>query len=362
VADASYCRIAPGGLRPPLAYARLIGAIVVMVLPSSPWLRAADTVRTSKGPITGKIESVGKLEIRVERSAGKVESYHANEVQYVSFDGEPPKLNLARTAAIAGRCEEALRLLADLGAPLPDRKELKDDLEYYQAMCTAKLALAGAGDLGDAVRRMRAFVQTHPESHHYFAACELLGDLFAAVRSYPNALEQYTFVEQAPWPDYKMRGAVSRGRVQLAQQNFDAALAAFASVIALADQNKGDLVEAQRVAAVLGKAEALAGKGNYDEAVSLLEGVMSAADPENAELHAHAYVVLGNCLKKADRKRAALLAYLHVDVLYDSFPEWHAIALENLAELWTAAGEPKRAAEALAVLDERYKSRARKTP
>jgi hypothetical protein len=61
-------------------------------------------------------------------------------------------------------------------------------------------------------------------------------------------------------------------------------------------------------------------------------------------------------LRKAGRTKEALLAFLHVDVLYFTTPEAHAEALANLAELWEEVQKPERAVKARQVLQERYGS------
>jgi tetratricopeptide (TPR) repeat protein len=106
--------------------------------------------------------------------------------------------------------------------------------------------------------------------------------------------------------------------------------------------------------ATLGKAEAQAGRGAYDEAIAAVNDIIAQADPENQELHARAYNVLGNCYKAADKKQEALLAFLHVDLLYSRFPMQHAEALANLATLWTDVDKADRAAEAQTMLLEKY--------
>ena len=80
------------------------------------------------------------------------------------------------------------------------------------------------------------------------------------------------------------------------------------------------------------------------------------ADPPNKpELYARAYNnTLGNCLLKADRKKEALLAFLHVDQLYANHPLAHAEALKNLVALWSELGNPQRSAEAQQMLKARY--------
>ena len=86
-----------------------------------------------------------------------------------------------------------------------------------------------------------------------------------------------------------------------------------------------------------------------------INSILAKSDPENVELHARAYNTLGTALRKAGRDREALLAFLHVDVLYFALPEAHAEALANLAQLWDAMHKTERAVRTRAILDEQYR-------
>ena len=85
-----------------------------------------------------------------------------------------------------------------------------------------------------------------------------------------------------------------------------------------------------------------------------IEEVIPDADPEQKELQARAYNALGNCYEKARKTKDALLAFLHVDVLYSTVPEAHAEALSHLVPLWKAVGQEARAREAKQTLQEKY--------
>ena len=130
------------------------------------------------------------------------------------------------------------------------------------------------------------------------------------------------------------------------------ALSRFDDVLAMDATGKD--ADRQKLAASLGKASALAGAGKTDQAVKSIEEIIAKADAENLELHARAYNILGDCYKLAGKKKEALLAYLHVDLLYARFPEQHAEALANLATLWNDVDKAERAAQARSTLEEKY--------
>ncbi len=315
---------------------------------------AADRVRALQGTITGQIQSVTAREITINAATGKTETIPVNQLKGVSFDGEPAKLQSARAAYNSGRYEDCLKALAEIDSASIERELVRDELEFLRAASSGQMALAGVGNPRDAGKLVRDFVKNHPESYHFYPATELFGNLLASVGAYKNALEEYARLESVGWPDYQMRSLVARGRVLRAEGKPAEAQAAYQSVIDQAADATDEVVVAQRLAAQLGLAECLADGGQYDDAVERVRQLIAAAGPEDAEVRSRAYNTLGHCWKKAGRPKDALLAYLHVDLLYFSQPQAHAEALKNLAELWNTVGQPERAAQTLEVWRERY--------
>jgi tetratricopeptide (TPR) repeat protein len=150
-----------------------------------------------------------------------------------------------------------------------------------------------------------------------------------------------------------MRSGVAAGRALLAQGKIHEALSAFDRVIdSLAE---GDLAQSQRLAARLGKANALTADKKTEASIRLIEDVLNTANTEDVLLMSRAYNALGTAYRAAGRPKEALLAFLHVDVLYPSQPETHAEALANLVELWQEVHKPERANAAHKTLEEQYK-------
>jgi tetratricopeptide (TPR) repeat protein len=215
---------------------------------------------------------------------------------------------------------------------------------------------------------MIGFVGEGSNNYHYLEACEVVGDLLVAIRQHAKAQEYYQQLAQAPWPDYKMRAAVAVGRALLAEgrslsadgeteeakKKLDGALKSFED--ALAVEAQGPSAGRQRLAATLGKARCLAEAGQADEAVKLVVDVIAkATNPEEVQLHAQAYNTLGLAHREAGRTKDALMAFLHVDILYFASPSEHIEALENLIPLWKQVRKPQRADEAAKILSDRYK-------
>ena len=230
------------------------------------------------------------------------------------------------------------------------------DVEFYKALCAAKLALGGTGSKAEAGRSMLLFEKAHKNSFHYFEACEMLGDLLVSLGKFDQAETYYNKLAEAPWPEYKMRAGLLSGRALLGQKEFGRATAKFDEVL----EQRGDGKEAERskMAASLGKATAIAGAGKTADAIKLIDDIIAKADPENQELHARAYDALGNCYLAAGKKKDAIVAFLHVDLLYSRYPEQHAEALANLATLFAEEGKADRANQARAALKEKYPTSA----
>lgn len=314
----------------------------------------ADTVRKVDGQTVGDVVEMSAVEVIVERSGVRT-PVPVNEIQSILYSDEPARLKTARFAIEAGRYEDAVAGLETIKLDDVKRAEVKQDVQFYTALAKARLALAGADPKAiiEAGGLMVAFVNDNPKNYHNLDANEMVGDLLVAAGKYSGSREYYARVGAAPWPDYKMRAGVATGRALLAEGKTDEARLSFQGVLDV--QAQGESADRQRLAATLGKARCLAEAGAGDEAVKLIDDVIAKADPEATRLHAQAYNALGLAHRKAQRNQDALLAFLHVDVLYFTLPKEHIEALENLVELWEAVQNPQRADQAAEILRERYK-------
>jgi tetratricopeptide (TPR) repeat protein len=170
--------------------------------------------------------------------------------------------------------------------------------------------------------------------------------------AHDKAEKQYAELAKAPWADYKMRAAVAIGRTLQAQAKHAEAISQFDAALAMPDE--GADAKTQKLAATLAKAVSQAETGGVEQAVGTIEKVIQDTDAQQTQLHARAYNALGSCYEKAGQKKDALLAFLHVDVLYNTVPEAHAEALSHLVPLWKAIGQEERSREARAALQQQY--------
>src|SRR5262249_9563334 len=111
--------------------------------------------------------------------------------------------------------------------------------------------------------------------------------------------------------------------------------------------------ERQR-AALLAKAESLAGMKQYKEAEGLLRQIIQANPPEDAAAQAPAYNTLGDCLRAANRPKDALIAYLHTDLLYSKDKQEHPRPLHAIEALFRQLKQDTRADEFAQRLKQEY--------
>jgi tetratricopeptide (TPR) repeat protein len=327
--------------------------ILLACTASAAW--ALDQVRKTDGTsaVSGKVTEISPLKIVVESSRGTAE-IPVNLVSLVIFEGEPGALKTAKTAILAGRYEDGMGSLEKVELGDDARKEVVEEFQFFKALATAKLALAGTGTIIDAGRMMIAFCNEHATSYHYFEASEVVGDLLVANRNYGPAAAYYAKLAEAPWPEYKMRANVAIGKALLAENKPAEAQKAFEAALAI--PGEGEAAERLHAAANLGKFRCSAESAKPEEVIKIAEDVIAKTDPEQVGVMAGAYNILGTALKKSGKTKEALMAFLHVDVLYYADADAHAEALSNLAELWNTLQQTERAVRARRTLDERYPS------
>jgi tetratricopeptide (TPR) repeat protein len=245
-----------------------------------------------------------------------------------------------------------LTQLSKIDAANIERPEVLQDLAFYKAAAAARKALGGSGSAKEAGPLLIAFESKESGSYHYLEICQLLGDLLVAAGKPDAAQKYYDKLANSQLPEYKLKAGVLGGRALESQKKYAEAIAKYDSVIN-GDGDSAD-AKAQKLAATCGKATAMAATGKVDEAVKMVEEVISKADSGELELHARAYNALGSCYRSAGKSKEALIAYLHTDLLFAGFPEQHAEALAALSTLWAEADKADRAGQAKSLLKERY--------
>lgn len=314
-----------------------------------------DSVVGSRGtPTFGTITSMSPTEISVSSPSGD-KKFSVNEVQKVTFKNEPRELRAAREAIRKGQLESARSLLEEIDTSSISRAEILQDIQFYKAFCDARLALTGGGDKAAAVRALRAFEDdpANKNNYHYYEVMELLGDLAAALASYENAVKYYGHVSEAPWPAYKMRAYVLQADALVDSGKHAEAMEKYEQVLT---SNLDDVAtRRQKLLATLGKAVCLSENGQTQQGIDSILAIIKENDSrEKPRLFARAYNALGTCHLKAGKSQDALLAFLHVDLLFNQSADAHAESLYYLSDLWRKVNRAERANRARGVLVDRY--------
>lgn len=314
---------------------------------------AADKVKVKQGvPATGKIVKMSPDEVVVEQGP-ITKNVPVSEILTVEFEGEPAELTtLVRNAYESGRFADALATLNKIDLTEIERDEIKQEIAFYKAACAAQLALGGSGSPQDAGRLLVAFESKESNSFHNWEICQLLGDLLVATGRSDAAQKYYEKLASSALPEYKLKSGLLVGRSLESQKEYEKAIAKYDEVIAGDGDSK--VAASQKLAATCGKASAMAASGKVDEAIKMAQEVIDKAEQGDTELHARAYNALGSCYRSAGKKKEALIAYLHTDLLFSSFPDQHAEALAALSTLWAESDKVDRAAEAKSMLKDRY--------
>lgn len=312
--------------------------------------------RKGMGSERGTVTEMSKTEVTLTSNGAK-RQYPANEIQRLTFEGEPTSLSQARaTLLTSANYKSALEELKkiDLKKVETRTEMVRQEVEYYRALCLGQMALTEGGEKTAAENALRQFCTDHKESYHFYPAAELAGDVAAAAGRYADAAKYYNVVAQAPWDDTRIRANVALARMLVGQAKFPEALEKYDAVGKDVDTPETGPYKQQ---AIVGRAVCLAETGKPDEAIALIidaKGVIATNDPKDTRLMARAYNALGTAYARANKKKDAILAFLHTDLLYFQDPDAHAEALYNLANLFQETNKSDRSIEARNTLKQRY--------
>lgn len=309
---------------------------------------SAETItRKREKPLSGEVVGVSKTEVQVKVKTPKEDTIavSANDIASIAWTGESADCNVARSDENGGRYQKAIdgyqKALQSSKSP---SAFLKADLEFGIARASAKMALTDPARLDDAVKKLEDFRKSHGDHYRFYDAVNFLGQLYAAQKDFVKARVAFDTLGKAPWKDYQMMAKNAAGRLALAENKLDEAAAEYESVVTM--QPDGAAEESLRQEAVLGKARVLIVQKKFDDALKLLDEVIAKAPAADARVNAEAFLRQGDCLREQGNDKDALLAYLHVDVLFSSEKALHAEALYRLASLWDKVGNKGRAEEA----------------
>lgn len=345
----------PMGSRRSISNAAILTILAGWIAVGSGVAEAADAVyrKSNSTPAQGTVTSVSRTEIKVKPRIGDEITVPISDVERVRWDGEPAGLNLARSNELAGNFEKALEGYAKAATDYAgNNKNLTSDLEFLVARTTAKAALADPALLPEASTLLEKFRTDNSQSFRYFECVYYLGEVYMAAKDFAQARTAFDELRQSPLKAYQMMSNVSNARLLLAEGKLAQARALFAEVAGEQASTPAEL--SRKYEAMLGKAACEQQAQQYGDAIKTLESVVEVVPPTDTKTLAEAYVLLGDCYRDQNKIKEAVLAYLHVDVLFANEKTVHPEALYGLARLWASAGHPERGAEAEARLEANY--------
>jgi tetratricopeptide (TPR) repeat protein len=314
---------------------------------------AADTISRRSGPrLGGTITGTTKTDLTIKPTGDPV-TVPANEILSVDWDDATADLKLGISDENGGRLESALQRVRKSKADSQTSSDaLKKEFEFIEARIQARMAKADPAKVDEAIAALEKFKKSGSDHFRYYETLRYLGEVQMVKGDNAAARQSFEALSQAPWNDVKLAGQVALGRIQMAEGNADEAVRTFDAAISAAGNSSGE--QARKYDAMLGKARALAAQSKHEDALKTLDEVTMKASATETALQAEAYVLQGNSLQALGRNKEAVLAYLHVDLLFPKETGYHAEALYHMARLWKLVQSPERGDDAGAKLTSNY--------
>src|SRR5262245_42300707 len=208
---------------------QLFALILCLDFGSLVWAQATlDQVflKTKGPPARGTIppdSGMTRDKVTIETS-GVPREIAVNEIARITFKEDPTELNVARNHVLQKYYSLAMNELKKLDGQRIDRAYVRQDVEYYKALCQCRLAMSEGGDKTTASEAMVAFVTRAPQSYHFYEAAEVLGDLAMASGKWADAARYYGPIASARWPDYQLRANYAIGRALIGEKQYDQAI------------------------------------------------------------------------------------------------------------------------------------------
>ncbi len=339
---------------------RVPAAVVVSVVfvlsatAASPAYSQNDLINLKNGrSVRGTYEKSTPQQITLKTTDSSVTVDPWN-IRRLRFGDEGTQITRAKTGYADERYNVCLDVLNGLEQP-PSRDIVKQEVDYYRAMASAKTSLAGGGiSANQAATLLDKFVTDNPNSFHYIPAVDALGDLAMEVGRFDVASKNFETVAASRWPELSFQSVLKNGRALMMQQKYTEAIAEFEKV-EKADRSEDFALKSKLIAKCL-RAQALGLSGQPDEGIKLAESVISKESSDNQSAFAYAYNALGACYKQKEDWKQAVHAYLHTDLLFFTEPQAHAEALYELQGIWRQLNRGDRASEARQKIKNRYRN------
>lgn len=313
---------------------------------------AADQVVTRDETLFGKIESLTPEVVRLlpRGSTDAPREIGVADVLLIQFDDEPQGLIEAKRRLVKKEFVSAFHAVKEINENQLKSSSvaIRGEYAYVQAVVSGRIAIKTAEEIPFALRRVKRVIDQFTRSIHYYELLELAGDLEVALGEFDKAKNFYDKMIEGP-PLMAIRARRLGGNCLAAEGRHLEAIAEFENLQLENLDSNG--VEQEKMAACLGQATSLIALSRFDEAVSLVQAMLSRDFPEEVpissaeELVGKAYSLLGQSFLEMQQNQKALIAYLTVDLVYNTNPDIHAESLLQLIKLWAEGGYPLRAME-----------------
>ena len=335
----------------PIARVAVFTAIALLTASSA---YSADIVERFSDPVAvrGSITKATIESIEIKKSGGDkaTVTIPVSDIKSITLDGEPSDLRSARSSERIGSYDSALEKLTKARTAAGSNARVKAEIDFLIARVTASKAKTDATQLGAAKEALEKFRSTNRTNFRYLEATLLQAAIHGLAKEGDAGKVLLQEVQASAVKDYQLQAGVELGTLLLNGGDAAGALTAFDDVVA---KSKADNSPAQ-FDGMLGQAACQRQQNQLDQAIATLKEVVDKVNQSQAATLAKAWVNMGDCHRQKGEQKAAMMAYLRVDVLYASEPAQHAEALFRLSQLWGPIGHQDRAAEAGAKLAKLY--------
>jgi tetratricopeptide (TPR) repeat protein len=302
---------------------------------------------------TGEIKDISPNEITIE-VRGADQKYPTNEISRVQFDGEPSSFGRIKEWVGQGQLDQALEETKRIDPASLKTDAIRNEFAFYKAYGEGLLALRGKGALDKPIADLKAYIRKEAKSYHYYDVCELLGKLTIEGGKPLEAVPYFNLMTKAPFPSTVLQAKYLLAKANLAASKIPEARRLSSEVLA-AGANDQQVASIQRLTTVLA-ARCDVAESKVDEGLQRLAKLIKENESTDHELFAAIYNAQGEAFAKNNQWEAAVLAYLHVDLLFFDQPTHHGEALAQLSQLWSKVGESQRGTEAKSRLVATYPS------
>jgi len=309
-------------------------------------------------PVQGRdircvIKSTTPQGIQYEVS-GQSQQISLLDIKSVKFAGEPNEIARARTRIQSGQFDDGITELQKVA--VANLKDLpKAEWAFLQALAESKKSLVdGTLAINDAATTVKKFLETYPNSFHFFDMTETFGQLAFHSGQFAAADKSFQTLTESTIPPVMAAGYLGLAKSALEQSKWDDAqkqLVAIAAINATDDKTQ----EIKLIAKCL-EARILAEQNQVPKAVAQLEEIIKSESDDRTRVFANLYNALGLAHLRGGEPKKALLAFLHTDQLYANEADPHAESLYYLSMLWGQINETDRSNRAKQTLSQQYRN------